>query len=312
MKSKVLRLYDYKKMDLSNYQVDFHVDQGRIDAESNHLILRYPSWKEGVEVNLGDTVTLKTQSKNEKFNKESLKISVGSFLYSRKLEEAIVGMRVGESKSVTVDEEKVTVTIVSVTNKILPKMTDAFVKEFGPENVETVEQYKEYLKNKQKEEILEEISYRAERAVIRELFSNSEIVVAKEDFDYCMKLQMDRHNVLAELEGYNLKEMTKEDFEGKIPVSSYWELIVLLQDNCWEYLESYLIGCYMAETEGIVVDLSEETYNQQIKDYVKHWRTDEAFARKINTFEEFKILQYQAYFYETLRSFYKNKLIKEN
>lgn len=121
----------------------------------------------------------------------------------------------------------------------------------------------------QKEELLEQIAYDAEKKIVEEIFEKSSFEIHKNDFYKCMNIQLERYTQVAKQEGYDIKKMTKEDFAGKIPVASYHELLVLLNDSTWEYIQSYLAGKYLSETISESVDLSKEEYERQIQEYAK-------------------------------------------
>lgn len=69
MKSKLLEMYDYKKIDLSEYQVEFEVDWKKIEDEMSRLVNRESQWIEGNEVFFGDLAVLKLSSEIKKYDK---------------------------------------------------------------------------------------------------------------------------------------------------------------------------------------------------------------------------------------------------
>lgn len=312
MKSKLVDLFDYKKVDLSEYIIDFQVNEEYISNEINRLINRKSQWKDGEEIYLGDMVELTLVSNVKKYNRPKLKLAVGSKLFDAELETALVGKKLGESVIINLSAGEVEVTVHSIKNKVIPEFTDQLVAEYGPEEVNTREEFRNYFIEEQYNEALKKVSYEVEQKIINELFQNSEFIIHKEDFKKCVDIKLNRFSVISEIEGLNIKTMTKEDFAGRAPVESYWELVNLIHECTWEDLQSYLVGKYFSESTGETVDVSNEAYEKLILEYAKYWKTSEDNARKINTYDEFVIEQYQSVFYKTIRKYYKKKLLKEN
>ncbi len=57
----------------------------------------------------------------------------------------------------------------------------------------------------------------------------SEILLRKEDWQRYSTLKLQYLKGLAVFEGFALETMTAKDFEGRIPVKSYEELVLMLQ-----------------------------------------------------------------------------------
>lgn len=312
MKSRLVDLFNYKKVDLSEYMIDFQVNEDYISNEMNRLVNRKSQWKDGEKIHLGDMVELTLVSKVKKYNRPKLNLAVGSKLFDAELEVALVGQKLGESVIINLSAGEVEVTVHSIKNKVIPDFTDQLVAEYGPEEINSKEEFRNYLIEEQYNEALKKVSYEVEEKIINELFRNSEFIIYKEDFKKCVDIELNRFSVISEIEGMDIKTMTKEDFAGKAPVESYWELLSLIHDSTWEYLQSYLVGKYFSESTGETVDLSNEAYEKQILEYVNYWKILEGDAKKINTYDGFVVEQYQMVFYQTIRKYYEKKLLKEN
>lgn len=68
----------------------------------------------------GSVVTLSLQSGLERYNRESVPVTLGLGLYSTELEAAIPGRGVGETFETTVEGEPVTVRLLCAQNRVLP------------------------------------------------------------------------------------------------------------------------------------------------------------------------------------------------
>lgn len=195
----------------------------------------------------GDTVTLSMQSETERYQWESITLAVGSGLFDPVLEQNLCGMCVGETKEVSATDGTVLVTIQKVVNRVVPELTDALIAEAGMDGIQTMNEYINTLIEQQKQEKLEEVSYEAEQKILHEIFEKSEYLITYQDWRHAVEMQINRYAAIAESDGMKLQEMTAEDFEGKILVGSFFELVAMVQDSTWDYMREYLTGAYYAD-----------------------------------------------------------------
>lgn len=313
MRSRVIEMYDWTQMDLSEFAAHFAPDEKKITEECNRLANRRASWKDGVQINAGDMATISMESEEKRYQRKNMTLAVGCNLFDSELEQALIGMKVGGTKTVQLDKAgvtiPVTVTVESVKNKTIPKLTDELVRDSGIEGAATLEEYRALLIEQQKADILEKFSYDAEQKVLQAIHNNSEYVIRQEDWHHAVEIQLNRYAAIAEGDGLRLQDMKAADFEGKVPVSSYHELVALVQDSTWGYLEEYLNGCYYAKKDDAQIDTSREEYDAMIEEYASYWKEERAHAEKINTYEEFVLNQYKSYFYQKLHAFIEQKIL---
>ena len=309
MESRVLALYDYHKVDLSEFAINFVPDEAVIEDELQRFANRKAVWKEGDTVHSGDTVTLSMQSETERYQRESITLAVGSGLFDPVLEQNLCGMCVGETKEVSATDGTVLVTIQKVVNRVVPELTDALIAEAGMDGIQTMNEYIHTLIEQQKQEKLEEVSYEAEQKILHEIFEKSEYLITYRDWRHAVEMQINRYAAIAESDGMKLQEMTAEDFEGKIPVCSFFELVAMVQDSTWDYMREYLAGAYYAQKDG--VDVSRETYEAQAEEYAAYWKTDLETAKKINTYDEFVITQNKTCLFQRIQAYIRQEVLKE-
>lgn len=104
--------------------------------------------------------------------------------------------------------------------------------------------------------------------------------------------------------------MAPEDFEGKMPFSSYHELLVNVQYDSWDKLLCYLLGCVYAKQDG--VEYTKEKYRESIEDYMKFWHETKENAEQINTYEYSKITFFANYYYQKVRGYVEKNYFKED
>lgn len=79
----------------------------------------------------GDIVEVRLSSAIEKFNK-TVPLSLGRGFFDKEVEAAMVGMEIGQEKTISIQGEEVSIAIISAKRKLVPEVTaDMLAKEFG-------------------------------------------------------------------------------------------------------------------------------------------------------------------------------------
>ena len=296
MRSRVLTLADPRMIDLSGCLKSFALDQGKLDRELQRASNPYIRWEKGTTVSSGDVVVCKLSSSCPRFQRDKVQFVAGSGMFQRDLEGLCIGMSVGETRETTLPEGAVSVSLLKVTNKIVPPLTDDMVEKLEIPEVHTVEGYRAYLVEQQKEEQFWNVLYEPQHYLVDQLINRSEFVLYQEDWQHLRAIS--RH------EGMVLEDMTPEQFEGRIPVKSYFELVAMEQESAWKTLCMHLIGRRFAQETGF--KLSEAEYEKQLQEEQKAWGYTEEDAREINTYPAY---QFFAYYDVALRTL--NGVIRE-
>ncbi len=304
MRSRVLTLADPRTIDLSGCLKPFVLDQGKLDRELQRASNPYIRWEKGTTVSSGDVVVCRLQSPCPKYQRDKVQFVAGSGMFQRDLEALCIGMSVGETRERTLPEGAVSVTLLKVTNKIVPPLTDEMVEKLEIQGVHTIGEYREYLLDQQTEEQFQDVLYEPQHYLIDQVIARSEFVLYQEDWQHVIDLRLERLRAISRHEGMVLEDMTPEQFEGRIPVKSYFELVAMEQNSAWEFLCMHLIGRHIAEETGF--EPSEAEYQKQLEDSMKAWGYTEEDAREINTYPAY---QFFAYYDVALRTL--NGVIRE-
>lgn len=251
MKSKVLSFAEYDQVDISMYKKVFKLDEKAYKKEIDFIKNKNSIWEETGEVTYGAFIVCNLESENPFFNRENLKIMVGQGFFHKKLEAMCVGLKKGTAGVLDVDGEKVTVTVRSIQQKKSPVITDEMIKDLGIEGVSNVEQYEAHLIREQKKKIAENEGYEAVQYVMDKVFEASTFDLKKADWKEMTDHEIKRLKAISREQGLNLETMTPEDFEGKMPFSSYHELFASVQNDSWDRLCGYLLGREYAEKDGV-------------------------------------------------------------
>ena len=303
MESRLVQVKDYRTVELKEWIKPFVLDEGLLEQEYRRLTNPYIRWEPGTQVAPGDLVTCRLVSDCPRFHKDSLRFAVGSGMFHPVLENLAVGMSVGETQGVELPEGEVTLTVLEVTRRVVPEPTDEMAVKLGVEGVSDLASYRAYLTRQQKEKYLEEASYEPMQHLVKAVLAGTEFVLYKEDWNAVIKQKLERCQTLCRQEGLVLEEMTAEQFNGRIPVKSYHELVALLQDEAWDTLRMHLLGKHYAQADGFTV--GETDYETYIADYVKSWHTAPEQAREVDPYDSFVFGEYVNHAYRVLRTYVK-------
>ena len=309
MKSKVLSFAEYDQVDISMYKKVFKLDEKAYKKEIDFIKNKNSIWEETGEVTYGAFIVCNLESENPFFNRENLKIMVGQGFFHKKLEAMCVGLKKGTAGVLDVDGEKVTVTVRSIQQKKSPVITDEMIKDLGIEGVSNVEQYEAHLIREQKKKIAENEGYEAVQYVMDKVFEASTFDLKKADWKEMTDHEIKRLKAISREQGLNLETMTPEDFEGKMPFSSYHELFASVQNDSWDRLCGYLLGREYAEKDGVGYTM--EQYRDDMEEYVKFWHETKENAEKINTYEYSEIMFYVNYYYNKVKEYVTENFFKE-
>lgn len=301
MKSRVLRARDYREVDVKPLLKPFAPDEAALEAELRRLTNPYIRWEDGTTVSPGDQVVCRLASDCPRFQKEKVRFVAGSGMFHKELENLSIGMTVGGTREIVLPEGKVSLTLAGVMNRVAPEPRDEMVEKLGLEGVRTVAAYRAYLLEQQKAAAFQEDSRDALNHLMREVIGGSEFVLDREDWAEAINRELDRCRTLCRQEGMVLEEMTPEQFNGRIPVKSYHELVSMLQYDGWDKLCCYLLGRLYAENDGFRA--GEAEYEEFIADYVRSWRVSEENAREANPYDSFLFNEYAGHTYTVLKEY---------
>ena len=301
MKSRVLQIKDYREVDVKSLLKPFVPDDAALEAELRRLTNPYIRWEAGTAVSPGDQAVCRLVSDCPRFQKEKVRFVAGSGMFHKELENLSMGMTVGGTREIVLPEGRVSLTLTGVMNRVAPEPGDKMVEKLGLDGVHTVAAYRAYLLEQQKAAAFQEDSYDALNHLMREVIGGSEFVLDREDWEEPINRELDRCRTLCRQEGMVLEEMTPEQFNGRIPVKSYHELVAMLQYDGWDKLCRYLLGCRYAENDGFRA--GEAEYGEFIADYVRSWHVSEENAREANPYDSFLFNEYAGHAYTVLKEY---------
>lgn len=224
MKSSVIRLADFKSY-LRNFKIDFMLDEEKFNEELKTILVKNKKSEYVESIERGDIVTVNLKSDNVKFNKDNLKIVVGSYFFSKELEDKLIGLNLNDNIVMIVDGCNIEVKITTITRNILPTLTDELIKKENIPGIETIDNYKKMYYENAKEKYLDDEVINLSIKIFDELVKNSVFAISDEDVQQMLDEMLGWYRKTAENEGTTLEKMTSEEFRKISNYSSLEELI---------------------------------------------------------------------------------------
>ncbi|MBR6473162.1 MAG: hypothetical protein IKS99_05520 [Firmicutes bacterium] len=189
LKSKALNIFDYKTVDIDRFIPEFTPDEEAMKKDIERIFKAFGKKEEGEYVEEGDMIVITCRSEIPKFNKNNITVPVGKGLFSKELEEKLLGVKAGEAFITKVDGKEVTGTVDRIVRIILPELTDENVAALRMEGITTVTDLKRYCCDKQIDRLLDDMEScdQASAVVWQALNDNSEFDLDEEEYKHAME-----------------------------------------------------------------------------------------------------------------------------
>ena len=201
----------------------------------------------------GDTLTIQTKSVLPKFNKEKVTVSIGRGLYNRTLEEALEGLKKGESCQVTVRDEAVKATILEIKRKVTPEPTDDMAaalhqKDFSGKELTTLAAYEDYLMQEKTIEAVSTVNYFVTESIMKDYPLDH---YDEEDIKILGQLEKEAfHKLFLEEEQVDLYTLSREEMQERFKCDTFDDFIAMRHDwykikihQCLIYLNILGLPC---------------------------------------------------------------------
>lgn len=281
MKSKIIKLYDYKQVELPK-EVYIEGVKERINREINALRKKFKKVEIVDSVEKGDVITLNLKSNISKYNRTGLKLNVGSNLFDKEFEKQLVGLKVGEDALLKAGGENVEVRVTESKRSIYPELTDEIVaegmmrEEYNEPDIKTVEQYLPRLHDDVFEVLSDEwLSDESER-LMNEVASKSEILYDDEEISSMLDEQLEAIEEELKEEGKSLDTISEQVYRTSFSslgksVNSKETLKEALVDLLKQSVVAKAVSCELdgKDFEGLPFEEIEETAWEVFYNHIK-------------------------------------------
>ncbi len=286
-----VKLGDYKSIEYKKEEVK--VEDQEIDNQIADLLDRKADLelKEDGEVEDGDTAVIDYEGflGDEPFEggkDENHDLVIGSHSFIPGFEEQLIGMKSEETKDINVTfpenyhgadlagkEARFTVTVHEIKKKVLPELNDEFVKELKYENVNTVDELKNYVKENLTKRKEDEANRNAENDLLDKLAEICEVEVP----DAMVKTETD--NMIQNYEANMMQQGISLAQFLKITNQTVDQLRDSMKEDAVKRIKINLALSEIAKSENITVndedlqkeyDRMAEMYGMSVEDIKKY------------------------------------------
>lgn len=305
LKSEIKKIYDFNKVIIPEELFNIEISKEVIMNAVDRLAKKYLTIEEVYDgIVQGDVIAVSLESNIPGYNKNT-QISVGRGFYNKEFEDALIGMKKGDSKDICVRENAVTTKIVSVKRRMIPAVTDEIVKKENIKGVYTVEEYKKYIYDKTLEKIKERKMLEILNVTKEEIINKSEFQLADDDISYMQnvtKTQLEKKSQENNMSYEEfIKVITSQFLENPTPEESKKYII----DACLKKLKTLLIGTYFAKKHGI--KLNEETYENDMKARADKEKTSIEYMKDDIPYPSYLEIKYTPFINMAIKEFWKDK-----
>lgn len=294
--SKAILMFDYHKVDLSHFCEPYETDEELIEDGFEYIRKKFAGLEEVTSVEVGDSVTFSCVSEKPRFNKASVTVNAGKGLYSRELENKLIGKIVGQTATVQVGGIDVTVTIRSAQRRSVPIIDDAFVDSHFP-GLHTVEDLREWYRKDQLEQYLQITAEEATNYMKEQVIANSEFVIDETERAAARAACERSVREMWEMNGIPLDTMTDEQAEELLGYPTAQSYIDWFADLCEQDVCGAVLGYEEMRTAGR--ELTLEQYQAELASMREE--TSDPDLELTYTFPVFARQKYSEYYTDLLK-----------
>lgn len=281
--SKIKSLFDFRGVEIPAELLKNTVDESTIEKAVAELLLKYIKYAAIDDtIKAGDMVVLALESQLDKFNKKKLPLAVGSGLFHKQFEEALLGMKKAQSRVIIVENSPVQVLVVEHQRKVVPSLSDEMVVKEGIVGITTVKEYENFIHSEELTKAKEENLWNAYTLILNTVLDKSELIFKEEDAEIAYAGNCSYIRLQCELvDGLDVEQMTPEQLRSAIGFGSLADFKAYYTPGFIKGVKEMLIGRELAKEENIVFD--EKSYEEFIGDLAKklEYTTEQAKRYKV-------------------------------
>ncbi len=311
-KSRVIKVFDYKKVGLNKVIKGFQLSKEDLENELLKIQKQNASIKDVNTIKKDDFVILNCSSNNPRFNKININVKIGLGLFNKELESKLVGSHLHECKEFIIQNDQVRVTIESIKRKELPELTNQNISSFHIEGVNTLEQLKEKIYTKKCNEFIEDMTESVALYISDEVTSRSEFELDEEEIEMQKQEGIKMAKDMIVSNGYDpetINEKTMLEISGRTKEEHF----KFVSDIFVSSFKSALIGFKQMKDDDY--QLPEDGYDQAIALYIEGIGGTKEEAKKELPYEKYLLQQAGEYNFNQIESYvkkYLKELILEN
>lgn len=272
LKSRLLREGDPWQVDISKYKIPLVVNQTLYERDLLNFRRKYSTVVNTSEIAAQDMATLTCVSENPRFNKEHITVRVGMGLFSKELENQIIGWKPGQTGTVTVKGQPVNVTVEDIRRENLPEVDDALAVRCDDPYIRAAEDIHAYCKGKQFDSQLDGPLDEAFPYLMRKVIEESEFELDPDEERFSQELTIRQFASSSMLGGRDLDSISEKEFSDLFGIAKK-DLLSNLRVSGVYTLQCALLGQAMLERMGKMP--TDDDYNAYLNRFIDMGASEE-------------------------------------
>lgn len=242
VKSTITKLYDYSLCALPDECRLWRISDEELQAHLEMLSRNHAFEAEVDTVRMGDSVACRSESSESYWSRPVLLFYPGREICDAEAENACVGAKLGEKRTVTMEGAEVTLTVERILRRSNMPIGDALAKAEGIEGVETLDAYRKWYRQTNEPTRALHASYRGAMFLLHRIAEKSEFLLDEEEKRTWLTNRVNRlYDALVDA-----------GFDPKIPKEGF-DFLTEEQAKAKMYAEQehffteYVADCYMLE-----------------------------------------------------------------
>ena len=304
-KSKAITVCDFRSLDPGKYAPPFEMTEEERNDKIRKCLMRHAELCDAEIVETDDFVTLDASSDVPKFRKKAITVRVGKGLFSKALEDAIVGMTRGEEKTLALPEGKAVVRILAIQRRVLPPLTDETVRLLGMDGIKTVAALKAQIVSEARAQYVEDMAEAVAVELSNEANERSTFELDEDERNEVLKEGRAMANDMLASAGLDPETCTDEQVlavAGRTKQEHYDFLDAISVDG----LKTSVLGELLMQRDGETI--REGEYEKAVQECAEGMGISEDQAKTIVTVPKFLRSRAANYQFEAIIAFVKEYL----
>lgn len=193
MKGIVTKLCDIDSIEIPQEMLEIRVDEQQVEAELQALSLRYASEEQADVAEQGDTVVCQADRESYPDGRTILLYTAVPMPGAADAAQAALGKKAGDTFTATLAGKTVTLTVEKIIRRTPVEINDALIAGLGMDGVSTVEDYRNYLRNKAMDDQKMEQSKEIIRYFLEQMEAGSSFEYDKQEMEQFIQKNLEEY-----------------------------------------------------------------------------------------------------------------------
>lgn len=249
MKSRVLRSSPLEQA-VAEYPWQAQADEKKAQEQIYQICLKYKHYDKADTVQAGDVVTVTMEAEQKKFNR-TIKLQVGSNMFDKELEAALIGKKVDADHTLEHSAGLIRFRVSDIQRLVVPAMDDEIAAKAGIEGVHTAADLKQYYVE---EELKKELRNEA-FDFLPDYLEKWEVEIDPAELEQMDEAEMERCREISRSMNMVFDEMTEYQLLGAVGCHNIPEFRAMIHDYHSKTLTAMLAEATLCgqDTETLAV-----------------------------------------------------------